>query len=169
MEVCDLLLQELSMFSTDILELGNKVSESKLHDFENKIGLKLPNDFKYIICKHNGFSLLGTNVLGINNESKSSSLEDVYNFEHEQTFNKMPKEYIPFSPDGYGNHYCMDVSNIETDYCPIVFWQHDIHYDSFQKVEVCNDSFVDWVKEVVIDWTLEDYNYDGSEKQLNFD
>ena len=32
-------------------------------------------------------------------------------------------EIVPFSPDGYGNHYCFDVKNHN-----IVFWEHDSDY-----------------------------------------
>jgi hypothetical protein len=76
----------------------------------------------------------------------------------------MPKYFLPFSPDGYGNHYCLDFSRIKNEICPIVFWQHDFKYENLTEVETCNNSFVDWVNEVLIEWTLEEYNYDGTEK-----
>ena len=53
---------------------------------------------------------------------------------------------------------------MENVICPIVFWQWDYLYEDIKEVETCNSSFLDWIQEVVIDWTLEDYNYDGSEK-----
>lgn len=46
----------------------------------------------------------------------------------------------------------------------MVFWQHDYPYAENDLPEVTNASFSEWMKEVVIDWKLEDYNYDGSEK-----
>jgi hypothetical protein len=32
------------------------------------------------------------------------------------------------------------------------------------EVETCNQSFTEWIDEVMIEWTLEEYNYDGTEK-----
>ena len=114
--------------------------------------------------KHNYFSLAGTEVLGIGNEFKEQSIDKLYVFEHKEIGNPMFKEFLPFSPDGFGNHYCLDLSKVENDICPVVFWQHDHSYEDKNEVEVCNFKFTDWIKEVMIEWTLEDVNYDGSDK-----
>jgi cell wall assembly regulator SMI1 len=76
----------------------------------------------------------------------------------------MPHHFLPFSNDGRGNHYCLDLSRLTGQSCPVVFWQWNYDYASLEEVEACNDNFVSWVKEVMIDWTLEMYNYDGSKK-----
>ncbi len=49
--------------------------------------------------------------------------------------------------------------------CPVVFWQHDFIYRNTGEAEECNDSFINWIKEVMIEWTLEEYNYDGTGKE----
>ena len=133
-------------------------------DFENEIQYKLPKDFKYFIKEFNGFSLNGTEVNGIGKEFMKTSLDELYNFEHNEVENPMPKYFMPFSPDGYGNHYCIDLSRNENEICPIVFWQHDCNYENMDEVETCNQSFTEWIDEVMIEWTLEEYNYDGTEK-----
>jgi len=161
---CDKLLAELSKFSQDMLYLGESINDKRLELFEKQIGFELPFDFKYIITKHNGFSLDGTEVYGIDKKLRGSSLDEVYNSEHVDADNKMPVGFLPFSPDGYGNHYCLDLLASNEGVCSIVFWQHDCDYESNYEVERCNDSFINWIKEVMIEWTLEDYNYDGSEK-----
>jgi len=69
---------------------------------------------------------------------------------------------VPFSPDGGGNHYCFDTRTINENSCNVVFWQHDYPYSEDDPPEVTNTSFTEWMKEVVIDWTLEDYDYDGN-------
>ena len=76
----------------------------------------------------------------------------------------MPTYFLPFSPDSFGNHYCIDLSTNNDDTCPIIFWQHDFDYENFTQVETCNLNFTDWVNEVLIEWTLENNNYDGTEK-----
>jgi cell wall assembly regulator SMI1 len=158
-------LKELQKFSDDLLDLGETITDSRLDEFEAKIGYKLPLDFRYILIKHNSFSLAGTQVYGLDKSFRGTSLDKVYQFEHEEVEDPMFKEFLPFSPDGRGNHYCFDLSKLENDICPVVFWQHDYHYSDKDDVETCNNSFIEWVNEVVIAWALEEMNYDGTEKQ----
>ena len=158
------IFSEFNKFSPDIIDLGVAITDNRVEVFEKNNSFTLPTDFKKIIKKHNGFSLMGTQVYGIGEEFRGSSMESVYFFEHFEAINKMPLHFIPFSADGRGNHYCMDISRTIEESCPIIFWQSDYIYNSLDEAETCNDSFVEWVQEVVIDWNLEDYNYDGTEK-----
>lgn len=161
---CDEVLQELYMFSTDILFLGKPIADDRLKGLETYIGYRLPLDFIYILQKHNSFSLLGSLVYGVGQELGEASLDRIYHFEHKEVDNPMFPELLPFSPDGGGNHYCFDLSKIQDGLSPVVFWQHDFPYRDKDDIEVCNANFVDWIQEVIIDWTLEDTNYDGSLK-----
>lgn len=160
----DLIISELYKFSDSILELGKPIEDDRLEAFEKSISLNLPIDYKNIMKRHNGLSLYGTVIYGIDKDLKGSSLDVVYNIEHYEVSNRMPLFFVPFSPDGRGNHYCLDLSRLTNDVCPVVFWQWDYIYENFEEVETCNNRFLDWMQEVMIDWTLEDYNYDGSEK-----
>jgi hypothetical protein len=162
---CDLLLKELNKFDTSIIYLGPEIMDDRLRVFERNVGFEFPLDFKYIIKKHNRIVLAGTEIYGLDNALRGTSLDEVYKFEHDKkTHNAMPSEFLPFSPDGRGNHYCLNLSKLINGVCPVVFWQHDFIYRNIEEVEQCNDDFVNWIKEVMIEWTLEDYNYDGSEK-----
>jgi cell wall assembly regulator SMI1 len=153
--------KELLKFSDSILTLEKPISDNRMEDFEKEIGYKFPKDFKYFIKQNNGFTLAATQVNGIGIEYKENSLDKLYNIEHNEVENPMPKEFLPFSADGFGNHYCLDLSRIENEFCPIVFWQHDFEYRNIAEVETCNESFISWVNEVMIEWTLEEFNYDG--------
>lgn len=158
-------LNELHLFSTDLVSFGEPIKDNRLEELENSIGYSLPEDFKYIMKIHNGITLNGNQILGLDLSFREESLDKVYYFEHNEAGNKIPAYFLPFSPDGRGNHYCLDLSNLDKEnLCPVVFWQSDFKYEDMNLVEVCNDSFHDWIKEVMIDWTLEDYDYDGSEK-----
>lgn len=161
---CEEILKELYRFSDDIIYLGNAITDNRLEEFEAQIGYNFPIDFKYILKRHNSFSLLGTEVMGFDLKYRGSSLDQLYYFEHQQVDNPMFKEFLPFSPDGRGNHYCLDLSKLENGLCPVVFWQHDYFYLDKTDVEISNNTFIDWIKEVMINWTLEDTNYDGNEK-----
>jgi cell wall assembly regulator SMI1 len=164
-EKCNKTLEELYKFSSEILLLGENILDSRIEDFEKIIGLKLPEDFKYIIKKHNGITLAGTEFYGLSSKFEGNSLDKIYTFEHSEVENPMPNFFFPFSPDGQGNHYCLDLSKIQDNICPVVFWQWDFEYDDIEDVEVCNTSFVDWIDEVMIEWTIKIYNYDGTEKK----
>ena len=161
---CEITFNELSQFTTDILSMGKPIIDDRLEVWEERIGYSFPFDFKFFLKRSNGFSLVGTEVFGIDNEYKASSLDAIYDFEHIEVLAKMPHHFLPFSNDGRGNHYCLDLSRLTDQGCPVVFWQWNYDYTSLDEVETCNESFTSWVKEVMIDWTLETYNYDGSEK-----
>lgn len=161
---CDIVLKELLLFSDDILYIGPEIVDDRLELLEKEIGFKFPVDFKYILTKYNGISLMGTGICGLDKTLLGSSLDEMYRFEHFETGNNMPPEFFPFSPDGFGNHYCFDLSEFNEGLCPVVFWQHDFFYSDTDEAEVCNPDLVAWIKEVMIDWTLEDTNYDGSDK-----
>ncbi len=77
--------------------------------------------------------------------------------------NPQPLYIVPFHNDGRGNHYYFDTRTLDQFSCKIIFWQHDLDY-TLGDSEIVNDSLADWIKEEVINFTLEDYNYDGSEK-----
>ena len=158
---CDMLLDELTKFDGSILNLGTFINDDRIRILEKNIGFNLPLDFKYIISVHNGVSLIGTTVYGLDETFKEESLDKIYHFEHFKVVNPMPAHLFPFSPDGGGNHYCLDLSQISNDISPVVFWQWDFSYEHLNQIERCNESFTDWMQEVMIDWTLEDTNYDG--------
>ncbi|WMW76927.1 SMI1/KNR4 family protein [Flavobacterium sp. 20NA77.7] len=164
MNKVDNILERLYKFSPNILQLGKAIADDRLEILQSNISINLPNDFVYLLKKHNGIFLCGVEILGLGMDFGKSSLDKVYQFEHFEVNNPMPLEYFPFSPDGMGNHYCLDLSKKEgNDSCPIVFWQWDVDYQ-LNEVETCNSDFLDWMEEVLIGWTENDYNYDGSEK-----
>ncbi|ASS50304.1 MAG: hypothetical protein A3D31_12110 [Candidatus Fluviicola riflensis] len=158
-------IKELSKFSNQILEFNKPVEPVLIKEFENKYGLTLPNDYKFLLETTNGFSLIGTRVLGLHGNENIDSLEMVYKFEHFEVINPQPTYLIPFCNDGRGNFYCFDTLKQSKDgnSCSIVFWQSDIDYSN-QEPEIVNENLSDWIDEVVIQWTLEDYDYDGNEK-----
>ena len=162
--LCDLLLAELNKFDRTIIHLGKLITDNRLKLLEQSIGFDLPLDFKYILTNYNGISLIGTEVYGIDDSLKEESLDKIYHYEHNNVANKLPGQYFPFSPDGQGNHYCLDLSKLQNMLCPVIFWQHDFNYSSLAEVEICNENFMHWTQEVLIDWTLEDTNYDGTDK-----
>lgn len=164
METIEALIKQLEFFSAELIDLRQPISEEKILEFERKFNFQLPKDYKTFLMAHNGLSLMGITIYGIDNGSEAFSLEKSYLFEHYEVDHPMPEYLVPFSPDGAGNHYCFDLRTCSVELCEIVFWQHDLIYDDDNCPEVVNESFTSWVKEVVIDWTLEDYDYSGKKK-----
>lgn len=145
-----------------MLSLGKPGAQAPTEKFETTNKLTLPDDYKVLIKYHNGISLAGTEVYGIGTELYD--LQQCYQFEHYQVNNPMPHYLIPFSPDGAGNHYCFDTRFNDGTGCPVVFWQHDYLYNDNDPPEVVNSNLVQWINEVMIEWTLENYNYNGTRK-----
>jgi len=155
------IINELIKFDKSLIELGEPVTDDRYEKLEQEIGFTLPASFKSLLKKFNYISLTGTSINGLDPTFRDSSLDRLYEFEHNEVENPMPKELFPFSADGYGNHYCFDLTNNDDK---VLFWQHDFDYASKSEIEVDNEHFLEWINEVMIESTLEDYNYDGSEK-----
>lgn len=164
------IIEELLLFSERALQLNAPVSNGAIERFESQFQIILPEDYKQLVNRFNGFSLMGFEVYGVGQEIGATSLNKNYVFEHDEVGNPMYKYFVPFSPDGFGNHYCFDLSTMKDGICQIVFWQHDFSYSENERPEVCNDSFTAWIKKDVIDWTLENNDYNGRSKDsLNND
>lgn len=155
------IINELLKFDDSLLELGEEVSDNRFEKLEEQIIYKLPETFKSLLKQYNRITLFGATINGLDEKFKDASLDKLYHIEHFEVENPMPLEFFPFSPDGAGNHYCFDLSNGNDK---VYFWQCNVEYEDKTEVEICNNSFYEWIQEVMIDWTLEAYNYDGSEK-----
>ena len=158
------IISELSKFSNEILDLGVSIKDLRVEEFENSYSINLPNDFKKFMKKINGFNLMGSEVYSFD-KSKSESIENVYYYEHFDVHHPQYSHLVPFCNDGRGNFYCLDTLNtIKNGDSPIVFWVSNYEYTLNDIPEIVNNNFLEWIQEVIIDWTLEDYNYDGTEK-----
>ena len=160
------IVEGLQKFSPEIIEFNPPVSNELIIKFENKYNIQLPDDYKQLLKITNGFNLMGDEVLGITFDSKSYDLARAYQFEHFETQLPMPKHLIPFSPDGGGNYYCFDTQK-ETNSGfsrKIVFYATDYEYNENDTPEETHECLSDFINECIINWTLEDYNYDGSKK-----
>ena len=160
------LMSELYKFDSSVLELNNPIASSQLiKEFENMFDVILPQEYKDLLSIHNGIFVMGDGILGIDLDNRRD-LYNTYYFEHFEVENSIPRYLIPFSPDGFGNHYCFD-TRVQTNdgySYQIVFWQHDYLYNKGEDLEVTHESLTDFIREVMIDWILEDYDYNGNEK-----
>lgn len=160
----DEIIDELMKFSSNVITLNLSVEYSLIKQFEEETQIELPNDYKYLISKVNGFNLMGDEILGITYLPNSDDLVEVYRFEHFEVFIPQYLHLVPFSPDGRGNFYCFDTKKKtrNNDSCCIVFWRSNYEYTESDPPEIVYNCLSDFIKECVIGWTLEDYDYDGN-------
>lgn len=153
------IILELEKYDKSVITFGKAASEQEIIDTEAHIGLELPDEYKEFVRRHNGLVFTCEYILKVGNNVQplAFSMNEVYDFEHYKACNPMPLHLIPFSPDGYGNHYCFDMHNDGI----VVFWQHDLNYKN-SNPEVVYKSMVDMIREVFIDWS--ELNYDGTQK-----
>src|SRR5450755_371632 len=118
-------VEEILKFSPKVLKLNEAINEDAIVEFEGVYGVTLPNDYKYLLRRTNGLDLMGNTVYGIHDESVAMSLGGAFKFEHYEVGNEMPRNLIPFSPDGRGNHYCFDCAKCDDESCKIIYWRHD--------------------------------------------
>ncbi|WEK35519.1 MAG: SMI1/KNR4 family protein [Candidatus Pseudobacter hemicellulosilyticus] len=156
-------IQALFQFSDRIFTKEAPADRVDIEKFEERYGLKLPQDYIELLLVTNGCSLMGSTVYGVG-ASATDSLDELYIFEHTAVENEMYDYLVPFSPDGFGNHYCFDTRSHGDRSCLVVFWQHDYEYTAEDVPEITHDSFAGWVKTVMIGWTLEAYDHEGNRR-----
>jgi hypothetical protein len=167
MKEVKLIVSELRKFSEEIIDISPPLEDAQLiGKFESRFKVRLPEDYKLFLTEMNGVSLMGCEVYGLWDQPDTQDLFAVHNREHQLVAVPQFDHLVPFSPDGGGNFYCFDTHGIDdaTGSCPVVFWVSNYRYNSDDLPAVTNHSFTDFVKQVIIDWTLEDYDYNGDEK-----
>jgi cell wall assembly regulator SMI1 len=166
MEKVEAMLAELRKFSSDIATLNGPADKKIIEIFETDMQLVLPDDYKYAMKLVNGFSIMGDGVFGFFGKAVTQSLESTYDYEHFEVQYPQPAYLVPFSTDGGGNFYCFDTRYRTQDKtsCPVVFWHSNYQYSDDDTPEIVNDGFVDFVNDVIIGWTLKEYDYTGNER-----
>lgn len=152
-------------FNKKLYTLFSPVDIVNIKRVEDKIGLQFPFDYLTFLKKTNGAYILQQSIYGLQTEEKDLDGFSSYDIEHLDTDNPMYNYLFPISPDGAGNHYCLDLQtlNNESQTCKVVFWQHDYSYSEIDPPDVDSDSFSDFIKKI-IDEYLEEYDYNGIEK-----
>ena len=70
----DEVITELKKFTSRVSTKHDPVDPALIGRFESRFGLKLPEDYKYLLGITNGFSVMGNEVLGMTDESYSYDL-----------------------------------------------------------------------------------------------
>ena len=114
-------------------EDGRDITQNQISDFENQLGVELPDDFKEIIKNQDGGTpeLPALDFCGMSekvfsglipllefNDYSESIIETINSYE-----TPFPEGIIPFAQDPFGNLYCFDYRNKSTPI--IVYWNHE--------------------------------------------
>lgn len=160
-----IVLEELRKFSSRVFRPNEPANNRLIEEFESKYSVVLPSDYKYLVLQMDGFKLFWNTVYGVASNDTEESLGTVYEREHFQVAVPQFAHIVPFYNDGSGNFYCFDTQFMTDDLsCPVVFWMSNYIYSGEDLPEVVNDSFADWVQEVIIEWSLEEFDYDGNRR-----
>jgi cell wall assembly regulator SMI1 len=126
---------------------GQGARDEEVAQCEEQLGVRLPESYKRFLREF-GFALWPEDVYGVYVGS-SPGLQVMGNTETErhEVEPEMPHDLIPFSPDGWGNHYCLDTSRLVGGECPVVFWNHEL--DENQQPPQTHPTFLDWLEDRV--------------------
>jgi len=117
---------------------GKKIKESEILDFEKKIGLELPLEYKNFLLKHNGGKCEPCDFTFIEDDEESSSsvrrfyaiggIDDYYDLQESidnyiNDEKRLADNYIPIAEDDFGNLMCISCN--DSNKGQIYFWNHE--------------------------------------------
>jgi hypothetical protein len=125
--------------------LDGGVDGAEIAQCEQRLGVQLPNSYRWFLREF-GTGCFPDYIYGIHHGSLPGlKVEHHTQAERHQCEPPIPQHLIPFSPDGWGNHYCLDTSRLSEGECPVVFWNHAGADD--QQPEQTHSTFLDWLEE----------------------
>jgi cell wall assembly regulator SMI1 len=126
---------------------GNGISAQEVAQCEEQLGVTLPQSYRSFLREF-GFSGWPDYIYGVLPGPKPGlNVIRTTEWERDDAEPAMPHDLIPFGPDGWGNHYCLDTSRLKDGECPVVFWNHELDED--QQPPQTHPSFLDWLEEKV--------------------
>lgn len=131
-------------------EVGTGAAAELIRAAEQVLGVQFPKDYITFLRKYGWARLMYDEMYGVG-ESVPDHLNLITNTVRERTDFRpfMPKYLVPVLGDGAGNHFCLDLSKVGSESCPVVFWDHD-EVES-QSPKTVGPSFSDWIVEYVIE------------------
>lgn len=133
--------------SAPLKSLGRGASLDEIARSEARLGVTFPRSYRTFLQEF-GFACWPDDIYGVHADLLPAlSVVAQTEQERHEVEPRMPKHLIPFHPDGYGNHYCLDSSRFVNDECPVVFWDHE--KDEMQVPVQTHATFLDWLDEMI--------------------
>ena len=105
--------------------IAGPVEDAAIDDAEEELSVKFPSEYRSFL-KSFGALRWPEYVCGLGNRLyPAQRVVAITKEERYEMEPNLPGHLIPVSPDGWGNHYCLDVSQASDDRCPVVLWDHN--------------------------------------------
>jgi hypothetical protein len=124
--------------------VGTGAPDPAIHAAEAALGVRFPLAYRTFL-RELGVTLWPREIYGIveSNSRYSNVVENTLS-ERTEVEPELPPHLVALSPDGWGNHYCLDPSSPSGDECPVVFWNHELGSD--QTPKVVSAGFLAWLR-----------------------
>jgi hypothetical protein len=123
-----------------------------VQECQRQLGTELPESFLGFLQQFGG-TYWPREVYGVS-EYPELDLLSMTTTEREEAEPSLPRHLVPFGPDGWGNHFCLDTARLVDGECPVVFWNHELAAD--QVPELTHPTFLDWLEQQVAQRLEED-------------
>ena len=122
-------------------------SEDAIANAEKVVQRPFPDSYKWFL-RNVGYTSWPEMIYGVGDDLRPGQTI-VRATQREESLAEPPLQahLVPISPDGWGNHFCLDTSQIHDGDCPVVFWDHEAGAD--QTPPVVASGFYSWLLDLV--------------------
>jgi cell wall assembly regulator SMI1 len=167
----DMIVDEINRYDDNVIKTFPGIGSNEVKELERKLGYALPTNFCAFLMKCNGFELISEIIYGIHTDEslditvRALDLYKNYIWEKDEVGNPIWSHLLPISPDGFGNHYCLDLDTLTEDNseCKVVFWQHDYEFSKDNPPPVDAETVLEFLWKLLQE-IKEIINYDGTDK-----
>ncbi|HET6385391.1 MAG TPA: SMI1/KNR4 family protein [Armatimonadota bacterium] len=130
------------------IDHGAGVAPSVIDGAARVLGVALPQDYVEFLRVY-GWASLGCNeIYGLGDDvPRHLDVVRLTLSERLEAQPAMPRHLVALMNDGFGNHDCLDTSQLRDGRCPVVFWDHDKGPN--QQPEPIAADFNTWLDELV--------------------
>lgn len=108
-------------------QFGNPMNNTEIQDLENKLGVKLPQEYKEFLQVFGYLDFFGTQILGSKKGNVEYTALNITLDQRKYYEDKFPHNLVVIKEDGFGNCYCLVCRG--KDFGKVIFWQHDAPED----------------------------------------
>jgi hypothetical protein len=126
---------------------GSGCTPAEVADCAARLGVRLPASYRRFLEQYS-YATWPDYIYGVHTSGlRAFDVARLAASDRAEAEPPMPPHLVPFAPDGFGNHFCLDTSAFQGDECPVVFWDHEL--GSGQIPPVTHRSFLEWLVECV--------------------
>lgn len=132
----------------------------RIREAEAVLGVSFPLSYQWFLLQY-GYAVWPDYVYGISSEAPLGlSVVSITNSSRTFFEPRLHSYLIPVSPDGWGNHYCLDTSRAVNGEAPVIFWNHE---SDNLNLEITHETFLDFFEELC----LQEVQWEDEERRSN--